>query len=80
MASFWPLMARERAAEQGVEAETICLRGEFRPALKKAAQEEGVSLIVLGRPGGEESVFDVAALSNLAAEIEKETGIQAKII
>jgi nucleotide-binding universal stress UspA family protein len=80
MGEFLLLMAQERAAEQNVKADTICMRGEVRQALKEAAQHEGVDLIVLGRPSGEESVFDSETLQSFAAEIERETGIKTKII
>lgn len=50
MGEFLLLMAKEQAAEQGVVAETICREGKVRDVLKKAAREENVSLVVLGRP------------------------------
>jgi len=80
MGQFLLLMAKERAAEQSVAADTICCKGKFREELKKAACEEGVSLVVLGRPAGEESVFKLASLEAFAAEIEAETGVEAVIV
>jgi len=50
MGEFLLLMAKERAAKQDIVAETILRRGEVRQALKEAAQEEGITLIVLGSP------------------------------
>ena len=80
MGEFLLLMAKERAAEQSVAADTICCKGKFREELKKAACEEGVSLVVLGRPAGEESVFKLAGLEAFAAKIEAETGVETVIV
>jgi len=80
MGEFLLLMAQERAAEQGVTATTICRRGEFREELKRAALEGDVSLVVLGRPAGDESIFHLAGLQAFAAEIEAETGVEARIV
>jgi nucleotide-binding universal stress UspA family protein len=79
MGQFLLLMAKERAAEQGVAADAIYRKGEVREELKNAARQEGVSLVVLGRPAGEESVFKLAGLQAFAAEIEAETGIETVI-
>ncbi len=80
MGEFLLLMAQERAAQQGVTATAIVRKGEVRDELKKAALEENVSLVVLGRPAGDDSVFQLASLQNYAAEIEAETGIETRII
>jgi nucleotide-binding universal stress UspA family protein len=80
MGEFLLLMAKERAAEQGVVAETMSRRGNLREELKNAAREESVSLVVLGRPTGEQSVFQLADLRAFAAELEAETGVQARIV
>ncbi len=81
MGEFLLLMAQERAAEQDVTAETICRKGKFQEGLKSAAGEEGVSLVVFGRPADdEESVFQLDDLETFAAEIEDETGVKARII
>ena len=70
MGEFLLAMACERAAKKSVEAQ----------ALKDAAREEGVTLVALGRPAGEESRFQLASLKRLAEEVEKETGIERQII
>ena len=80
MGEFLLLMAKERAAEQGVAAEAICRKGEMREELKNAAREEGISLVVLGRPINEGSVFQLAGLEAFAAKIESETGIETRIV
>lgn len=80
MGEFLLLMAQGRAAEQGVDAETISRRGHVREALKDAARSEEVSLILLGHPSGEESVFKPEGLKSFAAEIETETGVKTRIV
>jgi len=80
MGEFLLLMARERAAEQGVAADAISRKGAVREELKKAALEEGASLIVLGRPAGAKSVFKLAGLEAFAAQIEAETGVETRIV
>ncbi|MGD2159241.1 MAG: universal stress protein [Anaerolineales bacterium] len=80
MGEFLLLMAKERAAKQSIEAETISRRGEVRQVLKETAQDEEVDLIVLGSPSGQKSVFNLKALEDFAAEIETETGIKTKIV
>ena len=79
MGEFLLLIAKERAKEQGIEAKTISRIGEVREVIKKVALEEGVSLVMFGRPGGEESAFQLAELEDFAAEIESETGIETII-
>lgn len=80
MGEFLLLMAQERAQEQGVEADAVFYKGDVREEIKNAARQEGVSLIVLGRPAGVESVFELAGLRAFAAEIEAETGIETRIV
>jgi nucleotide-binding universal stress UspA family protein len=79
MGEFMLLMAKERAREQGVEAKTISRKGEVREEIKKVAVEEGVSLVLFGRPVGEESAFKLAELEEFAAKFENETGIETII-
>jgi hypothetical protein len=52
----------------------------LREELKQVALEEGVSMIVLGRPAGEASVFRLASLQAFAAEVEAETGVETRIV
>ncbi len=79
MGEFLLLIAKERAEEQGVETRTISRKGEVRDEIKKVALEEKVSLVMFGRPAGDESTFELADLKTFAAEIEKETGIETII-
>ena len=77
MGEFLLLIAKERAEEQGVKTRTLSRKGKVREEIKKVAQEENVSLILLGRPAGEQSAFQLAEVKEFAAEIERETGIEA---
>ncbi|HID63211.1 MAG TPA: universal stress protein [Anaerolineae bacterium] len=80
MGEFLLAMAQERAREAGVEASLVTRKGDVREQIKAAAVEEGVDLVVLGRPADEASLFKPEALRTFAAEIEEETGIPAVIL
>lgn len=80
MGEFLLLMAQERAQKQGVAATYVLRHGALRQELVAAAREEGVDLVVLGKPAGTGSAFVPADLEAFAAEIEAETGIKARII
>jgi nucleotide-binding universal stress UspA family protein len=80
MGKFLVLMAKERAAEQGVAAETMVREGILEEELKNVACEEDVSLVVMGEPADEESVFELADLTTCATDIEREAGVEARIV
>ncbi len=80
MGEFILLMAKERAAKENVESRILIREGEVLEELAKAALEEEVSLIVLGRPLEEGSVFKLAELEQLAERIEADTGIKVRIL
>jgi nucleotide-binding universal stress UspA family protein len=73
-------MARERAAEQGVAAETMVRVGGLEEELKNAACEQDVSLVVMGEPAEGESVFELADLTSCAARIEREADVETRIV
>jgi nucleotide-binding universal stress UspA family protein len=79
MGEFLLVMACERAAKEGVEAQPLLRPGPLAQALKDAAREQEVTMVVLGRPA-EESRFELDRLQQLAQEIEGETGVETKII
>jgi nucleotide-binding universal stress UspA family protein len=79
MGEFLLLMAKERAAKQGIEATTLIREGEVREELMKVAREENVSLVVLGKPSGDESRFQIAGLEAFASAIEAELRVEVKI-
>lgn len=80
MGEFLLAMACERAAAQGVHAESCLRHGPLIEALQSAAREEGADAIAFGRPAGPESSFSLADLQNLAAKIEQDTGIKTYIL
>jgi hypothetical protein len=80
MGDFLLMMAKERANEQGVHAEAINRKGRVREQIKKVAVEKEVSLIILGRPCGDDSTFRLAELKKYTGEIEAETGIKTEIV
>ena len=80
MGKFLLIVAKERAMEQGVEAEILSRKGNVREEIKKAAVDIGASMIVLGRPAGEASTFQMADLKAFARTIEVETGVETRII
>lgn len=80
MGEFLLAMACERAAAQGVEAETCLRHGPLVQALESAAREEGVDAIAFGRPAGVDSSFSLADLEQLTAKIEEDTGIKTYIL
>jgi nucleotide-binding universal stress UspA family protein len=80
MGEFLLLMAQERAAAQGIAAQTVVRQGRLTAELVAAAEELGINLIVLGRPRGGKAVFDEAALHAFAARLEAETGIEVCVV
>ena len=80
MGEFLLVMAQERAAQEGIEAETILREGQVREQLKKVIQEYEISLVVFGKPAGDKSVFEMSGLEKFAAEIERETDAETKLV
>ena len=80
MGDFFLLMAKERAAEHGVDARVLTHKGSVRDEIKKAARDEGATLVVLGRPMGKQSAFQMTSLQAFALEIETETGAKTIIV
>jgi nucleotide-binding universal stress UspA family protein len=80
MGEFLVLMAKERAAEQGVEAETMVREGNVEEEVINVACEQDVSLVLLGEPGDGESVFELADLAACATRIEEEADVEARIV
>jgi nucleotide-binding universal stress UspA family protein len=80
MGEFLVLMAKERAAMQGVAAETMVREGSVEEELRNVACEQDVSLVVLGEPADGESVFELADLATCAARIESEADVEARIV
>lgn len=80
MGEFLLALAQERAHKQGVAASYVLCQGELREALKDSGRRPDVTLVVLGKPAGEESAFGLESLNTLAAEIETETQTPVRIL
>ena len=82
MGEFQLLVAKERAAAQGISAQTIVRKGKLRAELVGAARELEVDLIVLGHPVDqhEQAVFDEAALQAFATSLQAITGTRVRIL
>jgi hypothetical protein len=80
MGEFLLAIACERAAAQGVEAESCVRHGSLLEALESAALDEGADAIAFGRPAGPDSSFSLTDLEHLAARIEEDTGVKAYIV
>jgi nucleotide-binding universal stress UspA family protein len=80
MGEFLLVMAKERATDAGVDAETVCREGRVREQLTAVARELDVSTVVLGRPGGAGSAFSLDALQDLAARIQAEAEAEVVIV
>jgi nucleotide-binding universal stress UspA family protein len=80
MGEFLLVMAQERAAAQGVTAQTLVRRGQIRQEMAAAARQMRATLIVLGRPAGQTAHFDEKALQSFAASLRTETGVEVHIL
>jgi len=82
LGEFLLSMAQERARNQGLEAGYMVRQGDVRAEVKAAAVEEGARLVVLGLASGDdpECAFAPESLLEFAADIESETGIEARVV
>jgi nucleotide-binding universal stress UspA family protein len=80
LAEFLLLMAQERAAKAGVEAEAVVKTGSLRDVLIEAATEHKASLIVLGSPGEEQNHFKLEDLQAFADGLREASGVKVKIV
>jgi nucleotide-binding universal stress UspA family protein len=77
---FQLVMAQERAAAQGIEAQAIVRIGQLRAELIDVAEEIGATLIVMGRSLRADAAFTDAALQAFSADLQAETGIEVRIL
>lgn len=80
MGEFLLAMAQERAQKQGVAAHCLLRHGSLRQELKAVARDQAVTLVVLGKPVGEDSAFALTDLQAFAKEIQAEAGVPVQII
>jgi nucleotide-binding universal stress UspA family protein len=72
-------MARERAANHGVNAEVVLRHGVLPEELVAVAVELKVDTIVLGKPA-EEGAYSLKELESFAADIQVKTDSQVLIL
>jgi nucleotide-binding universal stress UspA family protein len=77
---FQLVMARERAAAQGIEAQAIVRIGQLRAELIDVAEEIGATLIVVGSSVGADAAFAGGALQAFSDDLQAETGIEVRIL
>jgi nucleotide-binding universal stress UspA family protein len=80
MGEFLLVMAQERAAKAGIEADTIVRRGEFRETLKEVIDEYQVTTVVLGAAGEETGVLTEEYIDALSEELCAETGTEFIVV
>jgi nucleotide-binding universal stress UspA family protein len=80
MGRFQLAMAKELAASQGVTAQIVVRQGKLRIEPVATAEEMDATLILLGRPVGQDVVFGEAALQAFAALWQSETGIEVFVV
>ncbi len=80
MGEFLLVMARERAAAQGIHAQTIVRQGRIWEEMVAAASQMKATLIVLGRPVGPTAQFDQKAIQSFADSLRDKTGIDVRIL
>jgi nucleotide-binding universal stress UspA family protein len=80
MGEFLLLMAQERAQRKNVQANYILRHGQFRSELMAVAHQPDVTLVLLGKPAGDESAFVPESLEAFAAEIEEKTETPVRIV
>ena len=77
---FQLVMAQERAAAQGIEAQAIVRIGKLKAELIVVAEEIAATIIFMGSSLGPDAAFVNAGLQAFAAELKTETGIEVRIL
>lgn len=80
MLAYLQSTAQEQAEDSGVQARVIVRTGNLLDQLKAISDEQRISLIVLGTPAGESSLFKLEALRAFQAEVEEETNVPVRIL
>ena len=80
MGGFMLAMAKERAADHDVRAETTVRRGVFRQAVKEVIAEEDVTMLAIGAPTEATGVTTPGYRQSLIRELIEETGIEVIVL
>lgn len=80
LGEFLLAMAQERAAQAGVEASALVLRGLFRDALREAIAETEADIVLLGTAAGESGITTPSYREELISEVVAETGVAVFVL
>jgi nucleotide-binding universal stress UspA family protein len=82
MGEFIMATLQAKARESGVTADYAVREGEVREQIRQYLEENQVDALVMGRPVEETevAVFDAGTVSNFAAALERETGIEVILV
>lgn len=80
LGDFLLLMAKERAEQAGVHAQTDVRTGPFCQALIDAVRSHHADLVVFGQPGESGSLFKTEQLRQLGECLRKETGVEVVLL
>jgi hypothetical protein len=80
MAEFILMMAIERARKKEVKSSLLIRHGQFREELIDTAKDPEVVGVVLGKPAGEDSLFSMEGLENIAKDIEQKSNAKVYIL
>ena len=80
LGKFQLVMAQERAAAQGILAQTIVRTGDLKAEMISVAKEFDATLIAMGRSLGPDAVFENVALIAFATDLQTETGVEVRVL
>ena len=80
LGQFQLVMAQERAAAQGILAQTIVRTGHLRAELAAVAKEIAATLIVMCLSLGPDAAFENSALQVFADDLQTEAGVEVRIL
>ena len=80
MGAFVLAMAQERAAKEGVEAQTIVRRGHFGEVLETMIGELDISTVIVGSPAEETAVTTNEYLQGLAERLVRDHKVDTMVV
>ena len=80
LGKFQLVMAQERAAAQGILAQTIVRTGDLKAEMISVAKEFDATLIAMGRSLGPDAVFENVALIAFATDLQTESGVEVRVL
>ena len=80
MGEFLLSMAQERAAEEGIEAETVVRTGNFREVLNTVIMENQVDTLILGSSLEESGNTTPVFLRELSADLAKKYSLEVILL